>query len=46
MRRLTKRELLKSHGRPLFTERRAYTAKDELSKEEAKLYAAGTDYVR
>jgi superfamily II DNA or RNA helicase len=46
MRRLTKEELLKFDGRPLFPERRAYTAKYELSKEEAELYAAVTDYVR
>jgi superfamily II DNA or RNA helicase len=46
MRRLTKEELLKFDGRPLFPERRAYTAKYELSTEEAELYTAVTDYVR
>ena len=46
MRRLTKEELLKFDGRPLFPERRAYTVKYELSPEEAGLYSAVTDYVR
>ena len=46
MRRLTKEELLRFDGRPLFPERRAYTAKYELSSEEAALYSAVTDYVR
>ena len=46
MRRLTKEELLRFDARPLFSERRAYTAKYELSPEEAALYAAVTDYVR
>ena len=46
MRRLTKEELLRFDARPLFPERRAYTAKYELSPEEAALYAAVTDYVR
>lgn len=46
MRRLTKEELLKFDGRPLFPERRAYTVKYELSPEEAALYSAVTDYVR
>jgi superfamily II DNA or RNA helicase len=42
MRRLTKEELLKFDGTPLFPERRAYTVKYELSDEEAALYAAVT----
>ena len=46
MRRLTKEELLRFDGRPLFPERRAYTVKYELSPQEANLYAAVTDYVR
>ena len=46
MRRLTKEELLKFDGTPLFPERRAYTVKYELSDEEATLYAAVTEYVR
>ncbi|WP_424940100.1 protein NO VEIN domain-containing protein [Aliiroseovarius sp. S253] len=46
MRRLTKEELLKFDGRPLFPERRAYTVKYELSDLEASLYAAVSDYVR
>ncbi len=46
MRRLTKEELLRFDARPLFPERRAYTAKYELSPEEAALYDAVTDYVR
>ena len=46
MRRLTKEELLRFDGRPLFPERRAYTAKYELSSDEAALYSAVTDYVR
>lgn len=46
MRRLTKEELLRFDGRPLFPERRAYTVKYELSSKEAALYSAVTDYVR
>lgn len=46
MRRLTKEELLRFDGRPLFPERRAYTVKYELSPEEAELYTAVTEYVR
>ncbi len=46
MRRLTKEELLKFDGRPLFPERRAYTVKYDLSAEEAALYSAVTEYVR
>lgn len=46
MRRLTKEELLRFDGRPLFPERRAYTVKYELSAPEAVLYSAVTEYVR
>lgn len=46
MRRLTKEELLRFDGRPLFPERRAYTASYVLSKQEAELYEQVTDYVR
>ncbi|NKK89562.1 DUF3883 domain-containing protein [Rhizobium leguminosarum bv. viciae] len=46
MRRLTKEELLKFDGRPLFPERRAYTVKYELSPDEAILYSSVTEYVR
>ncbi len=46
MRRLTKEELLRFDGRPLFPERRAYTVKYQLSAEEAALYSAVTEYVR
>ena len=46
MRRLTKEELLRFDKRPLFPERRAYTAKYELSPHEAALYTVVTDYVR
>jgi len=46
MRRLTKEELLRFDGRPLFPERRAYTVKYQLSPIEAALYTAVTDYVR
>jgi SNF2 family DNA or RNA helicase len=46
MRRLTKEELLKFDGRPLFPERRAYTAQYELSDAEAALYRDVTTYVR
>ncbi len=46
MRRLTKEELLRFDARPLFPERRARTAKYELSPGEAALYTAVTDYVR
>jgi superfamily II DNA or RNA helicase len=46
MRRLTKEELLQFDGRPLFTERRAYTVRYELSTAEAALYSAVTEYVR
>jgi len=46
MRRLTKEELLRFDGRPLFPERRARTVKYELSESEAALYSAVTEYVR
>ena len=46
MRRLTKEELLKFDGRPLFPERRAYTVEYALSAAETALYAEVTDYVR
>jgi superfamily II DNA or RNA helicase len=46
MRRLTKEELYRFDGTPLFPERRAYTATFELSPEEASLYMEVTDYVR
>ena len=46
MRRLTKEELLRFDARPLFPERRAYTAKYELSPDEAALYTGVTNYVR
>ena len=46
MRRVTKEELLKFDGKPLFPERRAYTIKYELSAAEAALYAEVTTYVR
>ncbi len=46
MRRLTKEELLKFDGTPLFPERKAYTVKYDLSPDEAALYTAVTEYVR
>jgi superfamily II DNA or RNA helicase len=46
MRRLTKEELRKFDGSPLFPERRAYTIQYKLSDLEAQLYAAVTQYVR
>ncbi len=46
MRRLTKEELYRFDGTPLFPERRAYTASYELSPVEADLYQAVTTYVR
>ena len=46
LRRLTKEELLRFDGRPLFPERRAHTVHYALSGGEAALYAAVTDYVR
>lgn len=46
MRRLVKEELLKFDGTPLFPERIAYTVNYDLSDEEARLYAAVTEYVQ
>src|SRR5579863_4155053 len=46
MRRLTKEELYRFDGTPLFPERRAYTASYALSAQEAALYQAVTTYVR
>lgn len=46
MRRMTKEELYRFDGTPLFPERRAYTASYELSSDEADLYQAVTTYVR
>jgi superfamily II DNA or RNA helicase len=46
MRRLTKEELYRFDGTPLFPERRAYTASYALSPAEADLYQAVTTYVR
>ncbi|GAL97199.1 helicase domain-containing protein [Acetobacter tropicalis NRIC 0312] len=46
MRRLTKEELFRFDGTPLFPERRAYTVAYELSPAEADLYQAVTSYVR
>src|SRR5438552_1885151 len=46
MRRMVKERLLKFDGRPLFPERRAYTANYKLSDAEAALYKEGTDYGR
>ena len=45
MRRLSKEQLLKFDGTPLFPERRAYTVDYDLSDEEAALYEAVTRYV-
>ncbi|MFZ4809552.1 MAG: DEAD/DEAH box helicase [Hyphomicrobiaceae bacterium] len=46
MRRLTKEELRRFDGAPLFPERKAYTIQYQLSDLEAQLYAAVTQYVR
>ena len=46
MRRLTKEELYRFDGTPLFPERRAYTASYALSPEEVELYQEVTTYVR
>ena len=46
MRRMVKERLLKFDGRPLFPERIAHTVQYALSDDEARLYAAVTDYVR
>ena len=46
MRRLTKEELRRFDGTPLFPERKAYTVSYKLSNQEAVLYEAVTHYVR
>src|SRR5258707_3063198 len=46
MRRMTKEELYRFDGTPLFPERRAYTASYALSPVDADLYQAVTTYVR
>jgi len=46
MRRMAKEDLLTFKGTPLFPERRAYTAKYELSTQEKALYESVTNYVR
>ena len=46
MRRLTKEELYRFDGSPLFPERRAYTVSYRLSPREDELYQAVTHYVR
>ncbi len=46
MRRMVKEDLLTFAGRPLFPERRAYTAAYTLSEDEADLYRHVTAYVR
>ena len=46
MRRLTKEELRRFDGSPLFPERKAYTVAYKLSDREAVLYEAVTRYVR
>jgi SNF2 family DNA or RNA helicase len=46
MRRLTKEELYRFDGTPLFPERRASTASYALSPDESELYQAVTTYVR
>lgn len=46
MRRMVKEDLRKFNGKPLFPERRAYTANYELSPMEASLYEQVTTYVR
>jgi Superfamily II DNA/RNA helicases, SNF2 family len=46
LRRMTKEELVRFDGTPLFPERRAYTVKYKLSPAEAALYEAVTAYVR
>ena len=46
MRRLTKEELYRFDGSPLFPERRAYTVSYQLSPQEEELYEAVTHYVR
>jgi superfamily II DNA or RNA helicase len=46
MRRMVKEKLVKFDGKPLFPERRAYTATYTLSDDEAALYEEVTSYVR
>ena len=46
MRRVTKEEMFRFDGSPLFPERRAYTVSYKLSSGEAQLYEAVTHYVR
>ena len=46
MRRMVKEELVKFNGTPLFPERKAYTVNYVLSKIEAALYEAVTQYVQ
>ena len=46
MRRLTKEELYRFDGSPLFPERRAYTVSYDLSPGESELYESVTRYVR
>jgi superfamily II DNA or RNA helicase len=46
MRRMVKEDLFRFDGRPLFPERRSYTAQYELSAPEAVLYKDVTEYVR
>ncbi|QDV73809.1 helicase-related protein [Botrimarina mediterranea] len=46
MRRMVKEDLLRFDETRLFPERRAYTVNYELSREEAHLYSAVSDYVR
>ncbi len=46
MRRMVKEDLFRFDGRPLFPERRSYTAQYDLTPGEAGLYAEVTDYVR
>ncbi len=46
MRRMSKEDLRRFDGRPLFPERRAYTVSYPLSQPEQQLYDAVTDYVR
>lgn len=46
MRRMVKERLLKFDGKPLFPERRAYTAAYTLSEAENQLYRDVTEYVR
>lgn len=46
MRRMLKEDLLTFDGRPLFPERKAYTAEYDLTDDQAILYEEVTDYVR